>query len=69
MMIINVEENAITQEKKRQDRMTKSYEAKELKYEYSNYDGEYRFVIYTPLTKEELLDLNEKLNKIKKPSK
>ena len=59
MKTINIiEENTVAQKpkKERRDRMSKNYEAKELKYEYPNYDGEYRFVIYTPLTEEELLE-------------
>jgi len=56
MMIINKEENTVPQKTKKQKRLYKSYEAKALKYEYRNYDGEYRFVIYTPLTEEELLE-------------
>lgn len=59
-------ENVIPK-KKRENRLLKDYEAVCLKYEYPDYEGEYRYVIYTPMTKEKLIEKHSKALKKYEP--
>ena len=63
MLVKPKKENSVSK-RKRVNRLLKDYEAVCLKYEYPDYKGEYRYVIYTPMTKEELIEKHS--NSLKK---
>ena len=59
-MLVKPKKANSVSKRKRVDRLLKDYEAVCLRYEYPDYEGEYRYVIYTPMTKEELIEKHSK---------
>lgn len=59
-MLVKPKKANSVSKRKRVNRLLKDYEAVCLKYEYPDYKGEYRYVIYTPMTEEELIEKHSK---------